>query len=145
MIDCRKCVKFHPDNYYCDFMEDYVEPEVICSDEDCPNYEERKSDNLELFESVTLDMCEVYAAKNHDYGNSFEELRKRFPNAILVRLFDKYMRLETLMNGETAQVDESIDDTLLDLANYCVLELVARQKDKILENDRKLNEVIAND
>ena len=72
----------------------------------------------------------IYSTKNHDYGDSFAHLRKRLPNAILVRLFDKYLRLETLLSGKTAQVnDESVEDTLLDLANYCIMELVERQKD----------------
>ena len=63
--------------------------------------------------------------QNHDYGDSFSELRKRFPNAILVRLFDKYMRLESLLSGKNQKVaDESIYDTLLDMANYCIMELV---------------------
>jgi len=71
-------------------------------------------------------MNAIYSAKNHDYGDSFAQLRKRQPNAILVRLYDKYLRLETLMQGEKAQVAESIDDTLIDLANYCIMELIER-------------------
>lgn len=70
----------------------------------------------------------TYATKNHDYGDSFAQLRQRRPDAILVRLYDKYLRLETLLSGKTAQVDESINDTLMDLANYAIMELVERQE-----------------
>lgn len=88
-------------------------------------------DNIKTFENITLSMLDTYTRKNHDYGNSFTEMRKRLPNSILVRIFDKYMRLETLLNGEQAQVKgESVEDTLLDLANYCVMELVERERDK---------------
>ena len=82
------------------------------------------------------DLCEklytTYAAKNHDYGDSFSKVRNKFPNAILIRLNDKLNRLETLMSGANAAVsDESIDDTLLDLANYALLELVDREAERI--------------
>ena len=83
-------------------------------------------------EGIHLEVCQqlhnAYRRKNHDYGDSFATLRQEYPNAILIRLGDKYNRLKALMSGEAAQVkDESIDDTLLDLANYCILELVERR------------------
>lgn len=87
--------------------------------------------NLEIHKHFCEKCHEIYTTKNHDYGSSFAELRKRLPNAILVRLFDKYMRLETLLlKGETnAKIDESVDDTLTDLANYALMELTERQLD----------------
>lgn len=67
----------------------------------------------------------IYRAKNNDYGDAFAILRKEYPDAILYRLFDKYQRLKTLKEGATQQVkDESIRDTLLDMANYCILEVL---------------------
>lgn len=84
-------------------------------------------------EDVHDDICqmlhETYKAKNADYGDSFALVRRKYPNAILIRLNDKLNRLETLMNGGKQHVDESIDDTLLDLANYCIMELVERKID----------------
>lgn len=80
-----------------------------------------------VFREITETMADVHARKNHDYGNSFTLLRERYPNAILIRLFDKLNRLDTLMSGASAMVDESIDDTLVDLANYAVMELVERR------------------
>jgi hypothetical protein len=73
----------------------------------------------------------VYKAKNKDYGDSFSSLRKEFPEAILIRLGDKYNRLKSLMSSGKAEVkDESVEDTLLDLANYCLMEIVERRTDK---------------
>ena len=45
---------------------------------------------------------------------------------------DKMERIKTLLlNGERIQVaDEKVDDTLLDLANYCLMEVVERRNDK---------------
>lgn len=85
-------------------------------------------------EDVHSDICqmlhETYKAKNADYGDSFASVRRKYPNAILIRLNDKLNRLETLLNGSHQHVnDESIDDTLLDLANYCIMELVERRND----------------
>ena len=97
----------------------------------------RESRNAWVFkdekECIHWEICrelnETYKAKNADYGDSFALVRKKYPNAILIRLNDKINRLETLMNGEKQHVDESIDDTLLDLANYCIMELVERKSD----------------
>ena len=81
-----------------------------------------------IHQEVCQELHNTYRRKNHDYGDSFATLRQEYPNAILIRLGDKYNRLKALMSGEVAQVkDESIDDTLLDLANYCILELVERR------------------
>ena len=79
-----------------------------------------------------LEICtilnDIYARKNHDYGDSFAKLRNELPGAILVRIYDKYSRLKTLLEGADQKVkDESIDDTLMDLANYCIMELVERK------------------
>ena len=81
-----------------------------------------------IHQEVCQELHNIYRRKNHDYGDSFATLRQEYPNAILIRLGDKYNRLKTLIFGEAAHVkDESIDDTLLDLANYCILELVERR------------------
>jgi glutaredoxin 2 len=88
-------------------------------------------DRVKEFKHITETMASTYEAKNHDYGNSFELVRNKFPAAILVRLNDKLSRIETLLMGKSAKVtNESIDDTLLDLAVYCIMELVAREQDK---------------
>lgn len=86
--------------------------------------------------TICRDLHDTYKAKNADYGDSFAMVRNKYPNAILIRLNDKLNRLETLMNGVEQHVnDESIEDTLLDLANYCIMELVERRhNDGIIRN-----------
>ncbi len=65
-----------------------------------------------------------------DYGDSFVKVRAKYPEAILIRLEDKMSRLEQLMqHGNRRVKDESVEDTLLDLANYCIMELVERKND----------------
>lgn len=90
---------------------------------------ERENDAKECIHwTICQELFETYKAKNADYGDSFAQVRDKYPNAILIRLNDKLNRLETLMNGAEQHVsDESVEDTLLDLANYCIMELVERK------------------
>lgn len=85
-------------------------------------------DKVEVHKEICNRLNDTYKAKNADYGDSFAKLRDEFPDAILIRLTDKMSRLKTLMGGADQKVsDESIDDTLLDLANYAIMELVERK------------------
>lgn len=69
-------------------------------------------------------MTDTYRRKNADYGDSFSRsLDKYGIVAALVRISDKVNRLESLtVNRQEAQVkDESVQDTLLDLASYAIM------------------------
>ena len=86
------------------------------------------NEKVEIHAKICQSMTDLYERKNHDYGDSFAILRKELPNSILVRIYDKYQRLKTLLTGTEQKVkDESIEDTLMDLANYCIMELVERR------------------
>lgn len=87
-------------------------------------------ENTELFKQITAKMAETYEKKNADYGNSFEEtLNKWGTNIALARMDDKLNRVNTLLN-KTAQVkDESVEDTLMDLATYAIMTLMFLKKD----------------
>lgn len=80
------------------------------------------------FEQVTKEMNELYLRKNADYGNSFEKTMDTFGIiAPVIRLNDKVNRLTNLVKSGDSQVDESIEDTLMDLANYSVMTLAYLQ------------------
>lgn len=87
---------------------------------------ERIITKAQRHEMICRQLTAIYEAKNHDYGDSFARVRGMHPEAICIRLWDKLLRLESLMHGKTAKVDESIEDTLKDLANYAIMELVER-------------------
>ena len=90
---------------------------------------------VEIHGKICQSMTDLYERKNHDYGDSFAKMRKEFDNAILIRIYDKFSRLKTLKGGAAQKVaDESIKDTLFDLANYCIMELVEMEMD---ENESK--------
>lgn len=66
----------------------------------------------------------TYIAKNHDYGNSAHVSFVEFGEvALVIRIADKLSRLQTLLSGEKAQVnDESVADTIGDAITYlCML------------------------
>ena len=91
--------------------------------------------NKEHFEctlSVFDRMRNTFISKNHDYGGSFaKSFEKRGIISALIRMEDKWNRLEELAaNGSAAKVvDESIIDTLLDLANYSAMTAAALMVD----------------
>ena len=103
----------------------------------CERYKYNKAVDIELTKTMRhMQVCKelnsLYEAKNHDYGDSFSKVRNELGNvAILVRLSDKLERLKMLLMGAEQRVDdESIDDTLMDLSGYAVMELVEREVDK---------------
>ena len=87
---------------------------------------------LKIHKAICYDLPCTYEKKNNDYGDSFARVRKEEGHtAILVRLKDKLYRLETILHGAEIKVkDETIEDTLLDMANYCIMELVEREVEK---------------
>lgn len=80
---------------------------------------------LQQFMDITTDMAKTYADKNHDYGDSFEQSLYEFGLiASIVRMGDKMNRIKSLSKKEAEVKDESIKDTLLDLANYAVMTVM---------------------
>jgi len=87
-----------------------------------------KIDKVTLHKEIVLELNELYRNKNNDYGDSFKRTRDKHPNTALIHLNEKLDRLETLLSGQEQKVkDETINDTLLDLANYAILELLERK------------------
>ena len=81
--------------------------------------------DAEQFNNITTDMLKTYIKKNHDYGNSFEQSLDKFGLiAGVIRIGDKMNRIESLTTKEAEVKDEAIKDTLLDMANYCILSVM---------------------
>ena len=69
-------------------------------------------------------MNQLYERKNRDYGNSFDKTLDEFGVvAGLIRMNDKMNRIKSIYNKDTNVKDESLEDTLIDLANYAVMTL----------------------
>lgn len=86
------------------------------------------------FRDITNSMIQTYQAKNQDYGNSFEKTLDRFGLAAsIIRLSDKMNRIESLSQKKAKVESESIEDTLLDLANYAIMTVIWLRKNRINE------------
>ena len=72
----------------------------------------------------------TYDQKNQDYGDSFAKARLVVPNYTLGKLYDKFQRYMTLSQQNKRKIKtETIEDTLLDMANYCIMEVLERRLD----------------
>lgn len=77
------------------------------------------------FKNIVDDLLFIYMNKNHDYGDSFGDTFKKLGIVSAVtRITDKTNRLISLSTKEAKVNDESIEDTLMDLANYAIMTLI---------------------
>lgn len=77
------------------------------------------------FKNIVDDLLFIYMNKNHDYGDSFGDTFKKLGIiSAVTRITDKTNRLISLSAKEARVNDESIEDTLMDLANYAIMTLI---------------------
>lgn len=81
---------------------------------------------VQLHKEICTEINELYAKKNHDYGDSFHQTFVEEGMAMArIRLGDKFNRFKTISRGNEQKVnDESIRDTLIDLANYAIMTVL---------------------
>lgn len=91
-----------------------------------------KSNNVEQFKQIAKEISELYEKKNTAYGNSFgNTYRKLGIISAVTRISDKYNRLCNLAtNPNINDLNESIEDTLKDLAAYSIMTLIEIQNKK---------------
>ena len=86
-----------------------------------------------MHKNLCRELNETYEKKNHDYGNSFgDTFDKLGIISAVTRISDKYNRLVSLSTKseeERKVKDESITDTLMDMANYCIMTIIEMHKD----------------
>lgn len=84
--------------------------------------------NIDSFKQVAHELALLYERKNNAYGNSFGQTYQRLGIiSAVTRISDKYNRLVSLAtNPGIDDLGESIDDTLRDLASYCIMTLMER-------------------
>lgn len=84
------------------------------------------TDKVQRHKKLCDELNALYAKKNHDYGNSFHHTFVEEGLAMArIRLGDKLNRFKTLSRGESQKVtDESMRDTLIDLANYALMTVL---------------------
>ena len=92
-----------------------------------------REEYFEFHENCCKKMVAVTKAKNHDYSSGATNPFSNFTQVehlgiasteqgFLTRMTDKLARIITFVNKGVLKVsDESVEDTLIDLANYCIL------------------------
>ena len=79
----------------------------------------------EMHKTICAELTALYERKNHDYGDSFGKSYAEYGMAMpCIRLEDKLNRLKSLTRKIQQVQDESVEDTLMDLANYAIMTVV---------------------
>lgn len=90
-------------------LQNKVEKETLNSDQ-------------QAFKDLTQEMLELFISKNDDYGNAFfTNLNELGIIAGVSRINEKTLRILSLTKQEAKVKDESMIDSLKDLANYAIM------------------------
>lgn len=87
----------------------------------------------EEFEAIIKELTELRRKKNNDYGDGFIKTYSRYGKGCLFfDLLRKFQRLETILsdNKEIKVSDETLQDTLGDLAVMCVNGMIWLNREK---------------
>lgn len=99
---------------------DFISKEILMSGQKTTHQQ-----YLKMFKEVTEKMYQTTEKKNHDYAtenDAFRNFRDFGLLGVLVRMSDKFARLKTaLVEGREFKVNESVIDTVTDLAVYSVI------------------------
>lgn len=99
-------------------------------------------EEVDLFRELTENMADIFAGKRADYGQTTTETFEKFGAvSLLIRMHDKLGRLDNLLRDREkyVPVNESVQDTLIDLANYAIIAYIELEKAK-----KKYNRVVVN-
>jgi hypothetical protein len=88
--------------------------------------------NIEQFKKIATELGELYDKKNTAYNNSFGDTYKKLGIiSAVTRISDKYNRLCNLAtNPDIDNLGESLEDTLRDMASYCIMTVMELENAK---------------
>lgn len=145
--NCENCSKFLSSNIkitknYRKYL--FNVPNIIENREYLPDTKEGSKMTREQKVNRHLEIVkflnQLYDSKGHDYGDSFGETYQKLGIiSALTRISDKYNRLISLTTKpeeERKVKDESIQDTLLDLSNYCIMTIIEMEVEKERNNGK---------
>ena len=107
------------------FKPQPVEFEDNVVDEEAEQAEraERKATNT-IFNEILENIRYTHDKKNDDYKDSYSDTMKRFgTKSGLVRIYDKFNRIENIFNSDGKANFESAEDNLQDLTTYAIMML----------------------
>lgn len=81
--------------------------------------------NVKQHKKICKELNDTYERKNTDYGDSFSKQFEEYGiTSSVIRIEDKFLRLKQLSKNEALVKDETIEDTLLDMANYAIMTVM---------------------
>jgi hypothetical protein len=84
--------------------------------------------NLEDAKAITIQLLTILYKKHEDYGPmNIAGAPGGAMNGLRVRMYDKLARLNNLVDTGDTPNYESIEDTLIDLANYAIIGLLVQR------------------
>ena len=82
-----------------------------------------------IFNEILENIRYTHDKKNDDYKDSYSDTMKRFgTKSGLVRIYDKFNRIENILDSEGKANFESAEDNLQDLATYAIMMLAYIKK-----------------
>lgn len=97
--------------------------------------------NVEQFKKITQELSELYEAKDKAYGSSFSDTYKKLGIiSAVTRISDKFNRMCNLAtNPGIDNLGESLEDTLRDMASYCIMTVMELENAKPIGLDMQGN------
>ena len=100
---------------------------IIKYQNDCPDgirdemtYKATRTNTI--FNEILENIRYTHDKKNNDYKDSYSDTMKRFgTKSGLVRIYDKFNRIENILDSEDKANFESAEDNLQDLATYAIM------------------------
>lgn len=87
------------------------------------------------FNKIIIDMAILHDKKNQDYGNAFGQLFNEYGlNLSIMHLHEKLNRIKSVHKNNSAN-NESIKDSLIDMANYAIMTIVELNNQELQNND----------
>ena len=81
----------------------------------------------EAIKAIESECFEIMYKKNRDYGDN---ISRHGEEGVIIRLYDKMCRLDQVFHAGNAEVvDESLEDTILDMRNYLTILLLLRRNE----------------
>ena len=119
-------------------LESYLTGGAVACNKETKVIEGGKKVRNPAFNKLLEDMLKIHDAKNEDYSGALSLYQNFMETAdigvepwkgIVVRMTDKFCRLKGFAKRGSLEVkDESIEDTLIDMANYSLLCILVRRE-----------------
>ena len=95
--------------------------------------------NWDKYKEHLLKAERLAVKKNHDYGN--ESLKEFGVGGCFIRIKDKLNRVSNLLNSEiNPLVDETIEDSCLDIINYFIYLNMIHTKELLIKINKNENQ-----